>query len=148
MGFSELYLSFDKLIENLLEVNFDYRNFLAWINNFNNKENNPNYNAAAKNYLNNISYDYSHCFKFICESHYNMEHILKQIDRENDEAPVQKLCYEITKACENIDWNNVKQMDDSIMIDGQPVKIADLQKQQGEEPSEPKTEGTENPGDL
>lgn len=85
MGFSELYLSFDKLIENLLEVNFDYRNFLAWINNFNNKENNPNYNAAAKNYLNNISYDYSHCFKFICESHYNMEHILKQIDRENDE---------------------------------------------------------------
>ena len=85
MGFSELYLSFDKLIENLLEVNFDYRNFLAWINNFNNKENNPNYNAAAKNYLNNISYDYSHCFKFICESHYNMEHILNQIDRENDE---------------------------------------------------------------
>lgn len=85
MGFSELYLSFDKLIESLLEVNFDYRNFLAWINNFNNKENNPNYNAAAKNYLNNISYDYSHCFKFICESHYNMEHILKQIDRENDD---------------------------------------------------------------
>lgn len=85
MGFSELYLSFDKLIESLLEVNFDYRNFLAWINNFNNKENNPNYNAGAKNYLSNISYDYSHCFKFICESHYNMEHILKQIDRENDD---------------------------------------------------------------
>lgn len=70
------------------------------------------------------------------------------INRENDEVPVQKLCYEITKACENIDWNNVKQMDDSIMIDGQPVKIADLQKQQDEESSEPKTEGTENPGDL
>lgn len=54
------------------------------------------------------------------------------INREDDEKPIQKLCYEKTKACVGIDWNNVKQMDDSIMIDGQPVKIADLQKQQEE----------------
>ncbi len=62
------------------------------------------------------------------------------INRENDEVPIQKLCYEKTKACENIDWNNVKQMDDSIMIDGEPVKIADLQK-----PSESENE---TKGDL
>jgi hypothetical protein len=51
------------------------------------------------------------------------------INRNDDESPVQKLCFEITKACENVDWNNIKSFDDTIMIDGQPVKMADLQQQ-------------------
>ena len=50
------------------------------------------------------------------------------IDRNNDEEPVQKLCYEITKVCLNVDWGNISPMDDSIMIDGEPVKMSDLQK--------------------
>ena len=50
------------------------------------------------------------------------------IDRNNDEEPVQILCYERTKVCLNIDWGNISPMDDSIMIDGEPVKMSDLQK--------------------
>ena len=85
-GFSDLYLSFDELIESLLEVNYDYRNFLAWINSFNTKENNPNNNNSnTKNYLSNICFDYEHVFKFISSYHYNMEHILSRIDGEYKE---------------------------------------------------------------
>ena len=50
------------------------------------------------------------------------------INRNNDEEPVQILCYDTTKVCVNIDWGNISPMDDSIMIDGEPVKMSDLQK--------------------
>lgn len=49
------------------------------------------------------------------------------INRNNDEEPVQILCYDTTKVCVNIDWGNISPIDDSIMIDGEPVKMSDLQ---------------------
>lgn len=65
------------------------------------------------------------------------------INRENDQVPIQKLCFEITKACEGVDFNNMKPMDDTIMIDGEPVKMSDLQSKE-----EPKTPQTESATDL
>lgn len=55
------------------------------------------------------------------------------INRDNDEVPIKQLCYEITKACEGVDFNNMKSMDDTIMIDGEPVKMSNFQSKQ--EPS-------------
>jgi hypothetical protein len=47
------------------------------------------------------------------------------IGRKDDETPIQKLCYEITEACTNVDPSNVPKFDDTIMMDGQPVKMVD-----------------------
>ena len=41
---------------------------------------------------------------------------------------IQDLCFKTTKVCEGVDFNNIKAMDDTIMVDGEPVKIADLNK--------------------
>lgn len=64
------------------------------------------------------------CESFI--SGWEDELIKVLVNRTNAEEPVQKLCYEITKACENVNPANVKPMDDTIMIDGQPQKIVNL----------------------
>ncbi len=45
------------------------------------------------------------------------------INRTGPDTPVNQLCYEISKACENVNPANVKPIDDTIMIDGQPQKI-------------------------
>lgn len=45
------------------------------------------------------------------------------INRVDDETPIQNLCFEITKACLNVDPKNVPRFDDQIMVDGQPKKI-------------------------
>ena len=45
------------------------------------------------------------------------------MNRVNDEIPVQQLCYNISKACENVDPANAKKFDDTITVDGEPVKI-------------------------
>lgn len=44
-------------------------------------------------------------------------------NRSDDETPVQKLCFEISQACANVDPSNVKKFDDTITVDGEPVKI-------------------------
>lgn len=60
------------------------------------------------------------------------------INRVSDETPINKLCFEITKACEGVDFNNMKAMDDTIMIDGEPVKMSDLQsKNDNNQPESP-----------
>jgi hypothetical protein len=43
--------------------------------------------------------------------------------RTDSEQPVQKLCYEVSMACQGVDPGNVKPFDDTIMVDGQPQKI-------------------------
>mgnify|MGYP000418303523 FL=1 len=45
------------------------------------------------------------------------------IDRIDDDSPIQKLCYEITEACKNVDPKEGRKMDDHIMVNGQPQKI-------------------------
>jgi hypothetical protein len=44
-------------------------------------------------------------------------------NRQDTDSAVNKLCFEISKACDNVDPTNVKPFDDTIMIDGQPQKI-------------------------
>ncbi|MCQ2820499.1 MAG: hypothetical protein MJ252_24815 [archaeon] len=68
------------------------------------------------------------------------EQIIKTlINRKKIGDIVQHLCYKKTKACEDADWKKIKQFDDNIMIDGRPVKMADLQKKK-EEPKMKKKE--------
>lgn len=59
------------------------------------------------------------------------------INRVNDELPIDKLCFEITKACEGVNFENLKQMDDTIMIDGEPVKMSDMQSKSNDDDSKP-----------
>lgn len=54
---------------------------------------------------------------------WNDEIISSLTNRSNDEEPVQKLCYEISKACENVDPSNAPRMDNNIMVDGEPMDI-------------------------
>ena len=51
----------------------------------------------------------------------------RKLDLSADDI-IQDLCYKTTKVCEGVDFNNIKPMDDTIMVDGEPVKIADLNK--------------------
>ncbi len=51
------------------------------------------------------------------------EIIATLVTRKDDKSAVNVLCYEVTQACEKVDFNNVKPFDDTIMIDGQPQKI-------------------------
>ena len=46
---------------------------------------------------------------------------------------IQDLCFKTTKVCEGVDFNNIKAMDDTNMVDGEPVKIADLNKNNAKE---------------
>ena len=46
-------------------------------------------------------------------------------NRVNDEAPIYELCYNISKACVDVDPTNVPRFDDQIFIDGQPKKVKD-----------------------
>jgi hypothetical protein len=76
-------------------------------------------------------YTYSHpppemregCEAFVNGWEEQIEKVL--INRPDDETPIRKLCYEISKACEGVDPTNVKPFDDQIMMDGQPKKIKD-----------------------
>ena len=51
----------------------------------------------------------------------------RKLDLTADDI-IQDLCFKTTKVCEGVDFNNIKPMDDTIMVDGEPVKIADLNK--------------------
>ena len=45
------------------------------------------------------------------------------VNRKDTESAVQKLCFEVSKACVGVDPANVKPFDDTIMVDGQPKKM-------------------------
>ena len=84
-------------------------------------------------------YVYSHpppemregCEAFLNGWEEDLEKVL--INRPDDQTPIRKLCYEISKACDNVDPTNVKPFDDQIFIDGQPKKIKNGQIGGGEE---------------
>lgn len=61
------------------------------------------------------------------------------INRVNDELPIDKLCFEITKACEGVNFDNLKSMDDTIMIDGEPVKMSDMQSKNNDDSAPPES---------
>ena len=69
------------------------------------------------------------CEVFIGAYNDEVERILigRKLDLSTD-VLIQDLCFKTTKVCENVDFNNIKAMDDTIMVDGEPVKIADLNK--------------------
>ena len=51
----------------------------------------------------------------------------RKLDLTADDI-IQNLCFKTTRVCEGVDFNNIKPMDDTIMVDGEPVKIDDLNK--------------------
>ena len=69
------------------------------------------------------------CEVFVGAYNDEVERILigRKLDLTTDDL-IQDLCFKTTKVCENVDFNNIKAMDDTIMVDGEPVKIADLNK--------------------
>ena len=56
----------------------------------------------------------------------------RKLDLTADDI-IQDLCFKTTRVCEGVDFNNIKPMDDTIMVDGEPVKIADLNKKNAKE---------------
>ena len=76
-------------------------------------------------------YVYSHpppdmrtgCEAFVLGWEQEIEKVLT--NRKDDETPIRELCYEISKACLDVDPTNVPRFDDQIFIDGQPKKIKD-----------------------
>ena len=69
------------------------------------------------------------CEVFVGAYNDEVERVLigRKLDLSTDDL-IQDLCFKTTKVCENVDFNNIKTMDDTIMVDGEPVKIDDLNK--------------------
>ena len=69
------------------------------------------------------------CEVFVGAYNDEVERVLigRKLDLSTDDL-IQDLCFKTTKVCENVDFNNIKAMDDTIMVDGEPVKIDDLNK--------------------
>ena len=69
------------------------------------------------------------CETFVGAYNDEVERVLigRKLDLTADDL-IQDLCFKTTKVCENVDFNNIKAMDDTIMVDGEPVKIDDLNK--------------------
>ena len=69
------------------------------------------------------------CEVFVGAYNDEVERILigRKLDLSTDDL-IQDLCFKTTKVCENVDFNNIKSMDDTITVDGEPVKISDLNK--------------------
>jgi hypothetical protein len=76
-------------------------------------------------------YVYSHpppemrtgCDAFVAGWDEEIERVLT--NRDNDQKPIDQLCYQISKACVNVDPTNVERMPNEIFMDGQPKKIKD-----------------------
>ena len=69
------------------------------------------------------------CEVFVGAYNDEVERILigRKLDVSTDDL-IQDLCFKTTKVCENVDFNNIKAMDDTIMVDGEPMKIDELNK--------------------
>ena len=69
------------------------------------------------------------CEVFVGAYNDEVERVLigRKLDLSTDDL-IQDLCFKTSKVCENVDFNNIKAMDDTIMVDGEPVKIDDLNK--------------------
>ena len=67
------------------------------------------------------------CEVFVGAYNDEVERILigRKLDASTDDL-IQDLCFKTTKVCENVDFNNIKAMDDTIMVDGEPMKIDEL----------------------
>ena len=74
------------------------------------------------------------CEVFVGGYNDEIERILigRKLDLSIDDL-VQDLCFKTTKVCEGVDFNNIKAMDDTIMVDGEPMKIADFNKKNAKE---------------
>ena len=74
------------------------------------------------------------CEVFVGGYNDEIERILigRKLDLSIDDL-VQDLCFKTTKVCEGVDFNNIKPMDDTIMVDGEPMKIADFNKKNAKE---------------
>ena len=89
------------------------------------------------------------CEVFVGAYNDELEKVLigRKLDLTKDDI-IQDLCFKTTKVCVGVDFNNINPMDDTITIDGEPVKIADLNKKQKEEENEKKSKEKKKEGDL
>ena len=69
------------------------------------------------------------CEVFVGAYNDEVERVLigRKLDASSDDL-IQDLCFKTTKVCENVDFNNIKTMDDTIMVEGEPMKIDELNK--------------------
>ena len=74
------------------------------------------------------------CEVFVGGYNDEIERILigRKLDLSVDDL-IQDLCFKTTKVCEGVDFNNIKPMDDTIMVDGEPMKISDFNKKNAKE---------------
>jgi hypothetical protein len=61
------------------------------------------------------------CNAFISSWSDELENAL--INRIDDETPIQKLCYEVSEACKNVDPKEGRKSDNHITIDGEPQEL-------------------------
>ena len=54
--------------------------------------------------------------------------ISEAVKRLGKQTKSSEVLFYLDKVCENVDFNNIKAMDDTIMVDGEPVKIDELNK--------------------
>ena len=90
------------------------------------------------------------CEVFVGGYNDEIERILigRKLDLSVDDL-VQDLCFKTTKVCEGVDFNNIKAMDDTIMVDGEPMKITDFNKKnEKEKKKREKAEKAEKNKDL
>ena len=84
------------------------------------------------------------CEVFVGAYNDEVERVLigRKLDLSADDL-IQDLCFKTTKVCENVDFNNIKAMDDTITVDGEPVKISDLNKKNKKKRKKKKEENNE-----
>ena len=84
------------------------------------------------------------CEVFVGGYNDEIERILigRKLDLSVDDL-IQDLCFKTTKVCEGVDFNNIKAMDDTIMVDGEPMKIADFNKKNEKKKKKEKKEKKE-----
>jgi hypothetical protein len=61
------------------------------------------------------------CHAFIADHEEILESLLMK--RKNNEEVEEKLCYDISDACKNVNVKDAPKFDDQIFIDGQPHKV-------------------------
>ena len=87
------------------------------------------------------------CEVFVGAYNDELERVLigRKLDLTSNDL-IQDLCFKTTKVCVGVDFNNINPMDDTITIDGEPMKIADFNKKQQKEKDKKDKEKKE--GDL
>jgi hypothetical protein len=98
--FHIVYVKFENFLTKISTLKNNYRNFLAWLNNFNIQ---PNNTETTKNQLNSHVINYEGLYSFIDESCYNMKSVLDLI--EKDQVGDDQMIIEVEKEETDLQMN-------------------------------------------